>query len=182
MALLSAVANASGRPIDDLVKVWRQPSFSIANISSSGTANKTVIPRRVTADISIRIVPDQVRHHSGMMDKADRQDMNVISDSLKAFTTESFDSLNSPNTFGITITHQASWWLTSLDSPYFKALEESVQDVWGKEPLKIREGGTVPTIFWLEREFGAPCVHLPLGQASDAGHLPNERMRLLNLR
>ena len=61
MALLSAVADASGRPIDDLVKVWRQPSFSIANISSSGTANKTVIPRRVTADISIRIVPDQVR-------------------------------------------------------------------------------------------------------------------------
>jgi di- and tripeptidase len=110
------------------------------------------------------------------------KDMNVISDSLKAFTTESFKSLNSPNTFGITITHQASWWLTSLDSPYFKALEESVQDVWGKEPLKIREGGTVPTIFWLEREFGAPCVHLPLGQASDAGHLPNERMRLLNLR
>ena len=110
------------------------------------------------------------------------QDMNVISDSLKSFTTETFESLKSTNTFGITVTHQASWWLTSLDSPYFKALEESVQDVWGKEPLKIREGGTVPTIFWLEREFGAPCVHLPLGQASDAGHLPNERMRLLNLR
>jgi di- and tripeptidase len=125
--------------------------------------------------------------------------MNIISNSLKTFTTESFNSLQSPNTFGITITHQASWWLTSLDSPYFKALEESVKDVWGKEPLKIREGGTVPTIFWLEREFGAPCVHLPLGQvsysytihsmdgetdnkASDAGHLPNERMRLLNLR
>jgi di- and tripeptidase len=124
--------------------------------------------------------------------------MNVISNSLETFTTESFNSLQSPNTFGITITHQASWWLTSLDSPYFKALEESVKDVWGKEPLKIREGGTVPTIFWLEREFGAPCVHLPLGQvrfllcssmvsetdnkASDAGHLPNERMRLLNLR
>lgn len=50
------------------------------------------------------------------------------------------------------------------------------------KPLKIREGGTVPTIFWLEQEFKAPCVHLPLGQASDAGHLANERMRLLNLR
>jgi di- and tripeptidase len=92
--------------------------------------------------------------------------MNAISNSLKTFTTDTFNSLASPNTFGITITHQASWWLTSLDSPYFKALEESVQDVWGKEPLKIREGGTVPTIFWLEREFGAPCVHLPLGQVS----------------
>lgn len=57
-----------------------------------------------------------------------------------------------------------------------------MQDVWGVKPLKIREGGTVPTVFWLEKEFGAPCVHLPLGQSSDAGHLANERMRLLNLR
>lgn len=80
------------------------------------------------------------------------------------------------------ITHHASWWLASLDNPYFKALESSVEEVWGMKPLKIREGGTVPTIFWLEAEFGAPCVHLPLGQASDAGHLANERMRLLNLR
>lgn len=60
MALLSAVANASGRPVEDLIKVWRQPSFSIANISSSGSSNKTIIPRKVRADISLRIVPDQV--------------------------------------------------------------------------------------------------------------------------
>jgi di- and tripeptidase len=85
-------------------------------------------------------------------------------------------------TIQITVTHSASWWLASLSSPYFKALESAVQDVWGVKPLKIREGGTVPTIFWLENEFQAPCVHLPLGQASDAGHLANERMRLLNLR
>jgi di- and tripeptidase len=94
--------------------------------------------------------------------------MNQISTSLKEFTTSTFNSLDSPNSFSITITHQASWWLTSLDSPYFKALEESVKDIWGKEPLKIREGGTVPTIFWLEREFEAPCVHLPLGQVSSS--------------
>jgi len=60
MQLLAEVASASGRSVDDLEKVWRQPSFSIANISSSGSANKTVIPKKVTADISIRIVPDQV--------------------------------------------------------------------------------------------------------------------------
>ncbi len=46
--------------MNELEKVWRQPSFSIANITSSGSANKTVIPKKVTADISMRIVPDQV--------------------------------------------------------------------------------------------------------------------------
>jgi di- and tripeptidase len=82
----------------------------------------------------------------------------------------------------MSITHTASWWLSSLTSPYFRALESSISEIWGVQPLKIREGGTVPTIFWLEKEFEASCVHLPLGQGSDSGHLANERMRLLNLR
>ncbi|WVQ83904.1 hypothetical protein IAT38_006048 [Cryptococcus sp. DSM 104549] len=168
ISLLRDVASASGRPLEELVRVWRQPSFSIASITSSGSGNKTVIPRKVSADISIRIVPDQ--------------DLDVIVGGLKEFCEKTFAGLQSPNEFEIKVTHSASWWLTSLDSPYFKALESSVADVWGVKPLKIREGGTVPTVFWLEKEFGAPCVHLPLGQSSDAGHLANERMRLLNLR
>jgi hypothetical protein len=58
--LLEDVAKSCGRSVDELVKVWRQPSFSIANISSSGVSNKTVIPKKVSADISMRIVPEQV--------------------------------------------------------------------------------------------------------------------------
>ncbi|KIS00153.1 di- and tripeptidase [Cryptococcus deuterogattii 2001/935-1] len=168
MSLLRDVSSACGRPIDELIRVWRQPSFSIASINSSGSGNKTVIPRKVSTDISMRIVPDQ--------------DLETIVEGLKQFCRETFQGLESPNKFEIQVTHTASWWLASLESPYFKALEASVQDVWGVKPLKIREGGTVPTVFWLEKEFGAPCVHLPLGQSSDAGHLANERMRLLNLR
>ena len=66
MQLLAEVASASGRSVEDLEKVWRYPSFSIANISSSGSANKTVIPKKVTADMSIRIVPDQVSCQSSI--------------------------------------------------------------------------------------------------------------------
>ena len=98
------------------------------------------------------------------------------------FCKDTFKSLDSRNNFEVSpedrvdcqaysqiqITHSASWWLTSLDSPYFCALESAVEDVWGVKPLKIREGGTVPTIFWLEQEFQAPCVHLPLGQVSSS--------------
>ncbi|WWC90915.1 uncharacterized protein L201_005853 [Kwoniella dendrophila CBS 6074] len=168
ISFLKDVSSASGRSVEELIRVWRQPSFSIANIGSSGSGNKTVIPQKVSADISMRIVPDQ--------------QLDDIVKGLKAYAKNVFDDLDSPNKFEIQVTHSASWWLTSLDSPYFKALESSVKDVWGMKPLKIREGGTVPTVFWLEKEFGAPCVHLPLGQSSDSGHLANERMRLLNLR
>ncbi|MCJ1397453.1 hypothetical protein MMC11_000646 [Xylographa trunciseda] len=50
-----------------------------------------------------------------------------------------------------------------------------------QKPLYIREGGTIPAIRFLEKEFGAEAAHLPCGQASDSAHLDNERFRLLNL-
>jgi di- and tripeptidase len=51
----------------------------------------------------------------------------------------------------------------------------------GRKPLYIREGGSIPSIRFLEKEFGAPAAHLPCGQASDAAHLDNERLRVANL-
>lgn len=88
MDLLAEVAKACGRPIEDLDKIWRQPSFSIANITtSSASSNKTVIPKRVTADISMRLVPDQ--------------DLKVIVAGLKRHCQETFDELKSANTFEV---------------------------------------------------------------------------------
>ena len=49
------------------------------------------------------------------------------------------------------------------------------------EPIYIREGGSIPTIRYLEKEFGAPAANLPCGQASDNAHLDNERLRIENL-
>jgi di- and tripeptidase len=50
-----------------------------------------------------------------------------------------------------------------------------------QKPLYIREGGSIPSIRFLEKEFDAPAAHLPCGQASDSAHLDNERLRLTNL-
>ncbi|KAF4122059.1 hypothetical protein GMORB2_7652 [Geosmithia morbida] len=50
-----------------------------------------------------------------------------------------------------------------------------------RKPLYIREGGSIPAIRFLEKEFEAPAAHLPCGQASDSAHLSNERMSLVNL-
>ena len=49
------------------------------------------------------------------------------------------------------------------------------------KPLYIREGGSIPAIRFLEKEFDAPAAQLPCGQASDSAHLDNEKIRLLNL-
>lgn len=47
-------------------------------------------------------------------------------------------------------------------------------------PLFIREGGSIPAIAFLEKEFEAKAAMFPMGQASDNAHLDNERMRVLN--
>ena len=58
---------------------------------------------------------------------------------------------------------------------------EKETDSIPSRPLYIREGGSIPAIRFLEKEFNAPAAQLPVGQASDNAHLENERLRLLNL-
>jgi di- and tripeptidase len=59
--------------------------------------------------------------------------------------------------------------------------EATNESVVRTKPLYIREGGSIPSIRFLEKEFGAPAAQLPCGQASDSAHLDNERLRLVNL-
>lgn len=71
--------------------------------------------------------------------------------------------------------------LPSSSSASSSSTPTSVSRKPGRKPLYIREGGSIPSIRFLEKEFGAPAAHLPCGQASDAAHLDNERLRLANL-
>lgn len=61
------------------------------------------------------------------------------------------------------------------------AVKDAVDGKRGRKPLYIREGGSIPAIRFLEKEFDAPAAHFPCGQASDSAHLDNERLRLTNL-
>lgn len=68
--------------------------------------------------------------------------------------------------------------------PSSTSTHQSPNDPSSQHPIKpiyIREGGSIPTIRFLEKVFGAPAAHLPCGQASDHAHLDNERLRVENL-
>lgn len=69
----------------------------------------------------------------------------------------------------------------TTDQKDVRRQEEAEPAVKGRKPLYIREGGSIPAIRFLEKEFEAPVAHLPCGQASDSAHLENERIRLVNL-
>ncbi|KAI9568340.1 hypothetical protein HD554DRAFT_2260263, partial [Boletus coccyginus] len=163
--LLSSVTHS---PASVLSSRWREPSLTVHKISVSGPGNPTVIPGKVTTKLSLRIVPDQ--------------DLETVSRTLVGHLNASFDASRSPNTLSVVIDHTADWWLGDLDDPWFKALESAVREEWGVEPLRIREGGSIPSVPCLEKTFQCRALHLPLGQSSDRAHLPNERISLANLR
>ncbi|THH19346.1 hypothetical protein EW146_g1817 [Bondarzewia mesenterica] len=166
--LFKVLESVTQSPASSLAARWREPSLTIHNVEGSGPRNPTVIPGTVKAQVSLRIVPDQ--------------ELDTIGESLCQYVRDSFKALESPNSLKVAIDHTADWWLGNLEHPWFKALEGAIQDEWGVEPLRIREGGSIPSVPFLEKEFNCPALHLPMGQSSDQAHLPNERISLSNLR
>ncbi|KAI0350342.1 Zn-dependent exopeptidase [Trametes cingulata] len=166
--LYKVLSSVTQTPASLLAARWREPSLTVHNVEVSGPRNSTVIPSKVKAHISVRIVPDQ--------------DLESIASSVQEHLKTEFRRMQSPNRLNVTIDQTADWWIGNLDDPWFYALENAVKDEWGVEPLRIREGGSIPSIPYLEKEFSCHALHLPLGQSTDQAHLPDERISLSNLR
>ncbi|EJF61051.1 Zn-dependent exopeptidase [Dichomitus squalens LYAD-421 SS1] len=161
------LSSVTQTPATLLVARWREPSLTVHNVEVSGPRNSTVIPSSVKAHVSLRIVPDQA--------------LEAIASSVREHLEATFKRMRSPNHLKVSIEHTADWWLGNLDDPWFHALEDAVRDEWQVEPLRIREGGSIPSVPYLEKEFSCHALHLPLGQSTDQAHLPDERISLSNL-
>lgn len=154
--------------VDELVAKWTQPSLTIHKFEVSGPNNETIIPKTATASISIRIVPNQ--------------DIQDVKKCLLQHLEGSFEGLKSENTMTLKIHHEVEPWLGDVGNDFYKVLHSNLKKNWdGVEPLLIREGGSIPSIRFLEKTFKAPACQVPGGQASDNAHLRNEKIRVLNL-
>lgn len=167
-ALFRLLESATQQSAASLSARWREPSLTIHCVHGSGPTNPTVIPASVTAQVSLRIVPDQ--------------SLDAVCASLVQHIRASFDALCSANSIKVTIEHKADWWLGDLTHPWFLELERAIRDEWGSQPMRVREGGSIPCVPFLEKAFGCPALHLPMGQSSGQAHLPNEHISLSNLR
>ncbi|GCF00700.1 hypothetical protein ZYGM_000948 [Zygosaccharomyces mellis] len=151
---------------EDLVTNWTKPSLSVTTMNISGPGNITVIPQSATIGVSIRLVPEQ--------------EVGKIKDSLKKYITQCFDRFSSGNHLEISIVNEAEAWLGDPTNHAYEVLKEALTFKWGKEPLLVREGGSIPCIRALERLLAAPAVQIPCGQSTDNAHLDNENLRIEN--
>jgi acetylornithine deacetylase/succinyl-diaminopimelate desuccinylase-like protein len=149
-----------------LLRRWREPSLTVHGVSCSA-ANDSIIPRKASAYISVRTVPNMTS--AGVFD------------AVAAHLRSVFLARRSANKLTVVMTSHAAWWMQSPTAPHYQAAARAIAAHWSKPPIFVREGGTVRVTTFLEKTLGAPALHLPIGQSSDGPHLQNERIRLLNL-
>lgn len=146
---------------------WRKPSVSITCIDTSNESGfLSVVPRRATAKVSVRFVPDQ--------------DPAKIEKAIAAHLGFEIRKRRSPNKLTVECVNKGDWWLGDPSEPHFQIAERAMRSVWGVTPEYVCEGGSMPVFSYLVKTLGAPLVQVPLGQSSDGAHLPNERLRALN--
>lgn len=146
-----------------LERRWTRPSFDVNGMwgGYQGEGAKTVLPARAGAKFSLRLVPDQ---------------------QPAAITRQLHDWLAARIPPGIDMElqdhHGSSAVVVSLDSPYIKAASRAIEHGFGRPPVMIREGGSIPIVGMLAEQLDADTLLLGWGQNDDNMHSPNEKFSL----
>ena len=80
----------------------------------------------------------------------------------------------------VRLLHTGNWVVVDLESPYIQAAARAYEFGFGKAPVYVREGGSIPIIGTFQKVLGAPAVLLGFGLPDDNLHAPNERFNLGN--
>ena len=78
--------------------------------------------------------------------------------------------------------HSGDPCLVRVDNPYIQAATHALHEVWGKDTVFIRSGGSIPIVGDFDRHLGIPSVMMGFGLPDDNLHAPNEKFHLENFR
>jgi acetylornithine deacetylase/succinyl-diaminopimelate desuccinylase-like protein len=129
----------------------------------TGEGAKTVLPSKAFAKISARLVPNQ-------------SSANITEKLLKYFTSIAPE--------GVTVKavehHGGEPYMTPIDSKAYRAASLAIKDAFGKDPIPVRGGGSIPICALFEKELGVKIVFMGFGLDNDNLHSPNEKYDLFN--
>jgi acetylornithine deacetylase/succinyl-diaminopimelate desuccinylase-like protein len=146
-------------------RTWARPSLDVHGIPGGfiGAGAKTVIPAKAQAKISMRLVPSQTP--------------------AKAFALyKSYVENIAPAAVDVDVRliHSGDACLIPVDNPYIRAATRALHEVWGKDTVFIRSGGSIPIVGDVDRQLGLPSVMMGFGLPDDNLHAPNEKFNLKN--
>jgi acetylornithine deacetylase/succinyl-diaminopimelate desuccinylase-like protein len=150
----STLERTSIRPTLDVNGIWG---------GYIGEGAKTVIASKASAKISMRLVPNQE------------------SAKITQLFEEYFKSL-APESVSVKVTphHGGEAAVTPVDSVEYKAASMAMTETFGKTPIPLRSGGSIPIVAMFQRVLGIKTVLFGFGLDSDAIHSPNEHFGLFN--
>lgn len=124
---------------------------------------KTVLPAKASAKISMRLVP--------------HQDPEKITELFQ----KHFESI-APPSVKVTVTphHGAEPAVTPLNSNGYRAASKAMEDTFGKEPIPVRSGGSIPIVALFKEVLGLDTILMGFGLDSNHIHSPNENYGLFN--
>ena len=146
-----------------LERRWARPTCDINGLWSGyqGEGAKTVLPSKAGAKFSFRLVPNQ--------------DPKKISAALESMLRK----LCPPGIEMELIDYKgAPGVVVSLDSPYMEAAARAIERGFGKSPVFIREGGSIPVVTTFRQQLGVDTLLLGWGLDDDNMHSPNEKFSL----
>lgn len=140
-----------------------RPSFDICGIwgGYTGEGSKTVLPSKATAKVSCRLVANQ--NHDVIS--------KLFCDYIQSIAPKSVK-------VKVTPMHGGEGYVCPIVLPAYQAAEKGFTKAFGKKPLAVRRGGSIPIIATFEKVLGIKTVLMGFGLESNAIHSPNENNRL----
>lgn len=140
-----------------------RPSFDVCGIwgGYTGEGSKTVLPSKAYAKVSCRLVPHQ--NHEKISQMFQDYIRSVAPDCVRV---------------EVRPMHGGEGYVCPISLPAYKAAERGFEKAFGRRPLAVRRGGSIPIISDFERVLGVKTVLMGFGLESDAIHSPNENFRL----
>jgi acetylornithine deacetylase/succinyl-diaminopimelate desuccinylase-like protein len=145
---------SSIRPTLDVNGIWG---------GYTGEGAKTVIPSRAFAKISMRLVPNQ------------------SSEEITRKFTRHFEAI-APKSVRVVVRphHGGEPVVTPTDSEAYQAASMAYEETFGRKPVPVRGGGSIPIVAMFKAELGLDTVLMGFGLDTDAIHSPNEHFGIFN--
>jgi acetylornithine deacetylase/succinyl-diaminopimelate desuccinylase-like protein len=148
-----------------LERTWARPTLEVHGMPGGfiGAGAKTVIPAKATAKVSMRLVPDMTPAKAFAQFKSYVEKIAPVGVDVE-----------------VRLIHSGDPCLIPVDNPYIQAATRALHEVWGRDTVFIRSGGSIPIVGDFARHLGLPSVMMGFGLPDDNIHAPNEKFNLKN--
>jgi len=148
-----------------LERTWARPTLDVHGIIGGfiGAGAKTVIPAKATAKLSIRLVPDMTPAET----------FSLLSSYVQHIAPRGTE-------VEVRLIHSGDPCLIPVDNPYIRAATIALHEIWGKDTVFIRSGGSIPIVGDFARHLDLPSVMMGFGLPDDNLHAPNEKFLIAN--